>query len=72
MMPRKLLRHIPALLLLALSPVSPASAAEQASPQTAAPNFLAEWGYILRGALFIFASAMAMVWIGRKLSKRQK
>ena len=72
MMPRKLVRHIPAVLPLALSLVSPALTAEQAPQQTAAPNFLAEWGYILRGALFIFASAMAMVWIGRKLSKRQK
>jgi hypothetical protein len=35
-------------------------------------SMLADWGYILRGALFIFASALAMVWIGRKISGRRK
>lgn len=66
------IRWIAVALLMAGAAMA-ATAAETASPQQQPTfNTLADWGYILRGALFIFASAMAMVWIGRKLSKRQK
>jgi hypothetical protein len=49
-----------------------AAAAAEPALQQESGSVLADWGYILRGALFIFASALAMVWIGRKISKRQK
>lgn len=29
-----------------------------------------DWGYIASGAIFAFAGAIILVWIGRKISKR--
>ncbi len=56
----------------AIVAVTVTAAAAEPAPQQETGSVLADWGYILRGALFIFASALAMVWIGRKISKRQK
>ncbi len=64
--------HIQGTAAYILFVVGTVAGAEVAPQQESSSLPLADWGYILRGALFIFASAMAMVWIGRKISKRQK
>lgn len=71
-MPLKIEKISFAAFVFVLVLVSTAMAADEAPQPASTADTFAEWGYILRGALFIFASALAMVWIGRKLSKRQK
>ena len=71
-MPLKIKRRFFPAFVAVLVMIATAAGADEAPQQASATDTFADWGYILRGALFIFASAMAMVWIGRKLSKRQK
>ena len=68
----KLTRHSLTVMLVGMGFINTVVAAGEAPQEPSISSSLADWGYILRGALFIFASALAMVWIGRKLSKRKK
>jgi hypothetical protein len=64
-------RWIAGLLFVAVGVIT-ADGADAAQEPKSNFSMLADWGYILRGVLFIFASAIAMVWIGRKISGRRK
>ncbi|CAN5187913.1 hypothetical protein BH20ACI2_BH20ACI2_19630 [soil metagenome] len=64
--------HIQGIAAYVLIVVGTVAGADFPPQQESSSLPLADWGYILRGALFIFASALAMAWIGRKISRRQK